>query len=235
MTPVGRKYLEKKKLVEKGKVYSPKEGLQLVKQTARAKFDESIDLAMKLGVEPKKHSVRGTVVLPAGSGQTKKVAVVSKADKIKEAEEAGADVVGSDDLIEKIKKGFLGFDVLIVSPDMMGALGKLGKILGPKGLMPNPKSGTVTMEIGKTVKEFKTGKTEFKMDKGAALHMVLGKVSFEAADLEKNFMAALTAIMAVKPSGLKGNYIESITISGTMGPGIQIDPRVAASKAEKAD
>jgi large subunit ribosomal protein L1 len=234
MSRAGRKYLEKKKLIEKGKHYALPEALQLVKETARAKFDESIDLAMKLGAEPKKHSVRGTVVLPAGSGKTKKVAVISKADKIKEAEEAGADVVGGEDLAEKIKNGFLDFDVLIVTPDMMGVVGRLGKTLGPKGLMPNPKSGTVTMEIGKTVKEFKGGKTEFKMDKGAALHMVLGKVSFEAADLEKNFMAALSAILQVKPSGLKGNYIESITISGSMGPGIKIDPRVAVEKAERA-
>lgn len=234
MKSTGKKYLEKKKLVEKGKLYGLQEAIQLVKQTAGAKFDESVDLAMKLGVEPKKHSIRGTVVLPAGSGQTKKVAVITKPDKVKEAEAAGADVVGGDDLAEKIKNGFFGFDILIVTPDMMATVGRLGKVLGPKGLMPNPKSGTVTTDVAKTVKEFKGGKTEFKMDKGSALHMVLGKISFGAADLEKNFLAALNAILHMKPSGLKGNYIESITISGTMGPGIKIDSRLAIDKAEKA-
>lgn len=219
--------------MDKGKLYSPAEAIQLVKQTARAKFDETVDLAMKLGVDPKKSSVRGTIMLPGGSGKTKKVAVIAKADKVKEAEEAGADMVGGDDLVEKIKGGFLDFDVLIVTPDMMGSVGKLGKTLGPKGLMPNPKSGTVTPDIGKAVKEFKGGKIEFKMDKTAALHTILGKVSFEAALLEKNFQAVLAAILQVKPSGLKGNFIQSITISGTMGPGIKIDPRLAVEKAEK--
>jgi len=226
----GKKYKEKLKLVDREKLHAPAEAVQLLKQTARAKFDESVDLAMKLGVDPKKSSVRGTVMLPGGSGKSKKVAVIAKADKSKEAEEAGADVIGADDLAEKIGKGFLDFDVLIVTPDMMGSVGKLGKILGPKGLMPNPKSGTVTFDIAKTVKEFKGGKVEFKMDKSAALHMVLGKVSFEPAALEKNFQAALAAILQVKPSGLKGNYVQSITLSSTMGPGIKIDPRVAAEK-----
>ena len=229
----GKKYKEKLKLVDREKLYSQAEAMQLLKQTAQAEFDESVDLAMRLGVDPKKSSVRGTVTLPAGSGKTKKVAVIAKADKIKEAEEAGADLVGGDDLIEKIKNGFLGFDTLIVTPDMMGAVGRLGKILGPKGLMPNPKSGTVTSEIGKTVKEFKGGKVEFKMDKSAALHMILGKVSFEPSALENNFKAALSAILQAKPSGLKGNFVQSITVSSSMGPGIKIDPRVAAENSGK--
>ena len=207
--------------------------MQLVKQTAPAKFDESVDLAMKLGVDPKKSSVRGTVMLPGGSGKTKKVAVITKADKQKEAQEAGADLVGGDDLVEKIKNGFLDFDVLIVTPDMMGSVGRLGKTLGPKGLMPNPKSGTVTADIGKTVKEFKGGKVEFKMDKSAALHMILGKASFEPGALEKNFQAALAAVLQVKPSGLKGSYVQSITVSSSMGPGIKIDPKVAAENSNK--
>jgi large subunit ribosomal protein L1 len=226
----GKKYQEKDKLVEKGKIYSLSEAFTLVKQTARAKFDETVDLAMKLGVDAKKHSVRGTVMLPSGSGKSKKVAVIAKGDKAKEAEEAGADVVGGDDLVTKIQGGFLGFDILIVTPDMMAAVGKLGKVLGPKGLMPNPKTGTVTMEIEKTVKEFKGGKIEFRMDKNAALHMVLGKVSFDASALEKNFQSALEAILQVKPSGLKNVYIQSITVSTTMGPGIKIDPKVALEK-----
>jgi large subunit ribosomal protein L1 len=226
--PRGKKFKEKEKLVDKEKFYAPAEAMQLLKQAAPAKFDESVDLAMKLGVDPKKSSVRGTVMLPGGSGKTKKVAVITKADKFKEAEEAGADLVGGDDLVEKIKNGFLDFDILIVTPDMMGSVGRLGKILGPKGLMPNPKSGTVTADIGKTVKEFKGGKVEFKMDKSAALHMILGKASFEPGALEKNFQAALAAVLQVKPSGLKGNYVQSITVSSSMGPGIKIDPKVAA-------
>jgi large subunit ribosomal protein L1 len=231
---MGKKYEEKAKLVDRNKKLDPAKAMVLLKTTARAKFDETVDLAMKLGADSKKHSVRGTVVLPAGSGQSKKVAVVAKGPKLAEAEAAGADVCGAEDLVEKISKGFLGFDILIVTPDMMAAVGKLGKVLGPKGLMPNPKSGTVTMDVAATVKEFKGGKTEFKMDKGAALHMVLGKASFSAADLEKNFQAALAAIMHVKPSGLKTAFVESITVSTTMGPGIKIDPKIAVDQFEKA-
>jgi len=230
----GKKYKEKFKLVDREKLYSLSEALQLIKQTAGAKFDESVDLAMKLGADPKKHSIRGTVLLPAGSGKTKKVAVIAKADKGKEAEAAGADMVGSDDLAEKIKNGFLDFNILIVTPDMMGVVGKLGKILGPKGLMPNPKTGTVTMDIAKAVKDFKGGKTEFRMDKTSALHMILGKVSFEEKALENNFITALSAILHTKPSGLKGAFIESITVSNTMGPGIKIDSRTVIEKVEKA-
>ena len=229
----GKKYKEKEKLVDKEKFYAPTEAMQLLKQTARAKFDETVDLAMKLGVDPKKSSVRGVMTLPAGSGKTKKVAVIAKADRMKEAEDAGADVIGGEELIEKIKNGSLGFDILIVTPDMMGSVGKLGKILGPKGLMPNPKSGTVTFDIGKTVKEFKGGKVEFKMDKSAALHMILGKVSFEIPALEKNFQTALAAVLQVKPGGLKGNYVQSITVSSSMGPGIKIDPKVAVENSGK--
>jgi large subunit ribosomal protein L1 len=229
----GKKFKEKAKLIEKGKKYQLAEAFKLVKQAAFAKFDESIDLAMRLGVDPKKHSIRGTVKLPGGSGKTKKIAVIVKGDRVKEAEDAGAAVVGGDDLVKKIQEGFLGFDVLIVTPDMMGSVGKLGRTLGPKGLMPNPKSGTVTMEIGKAVKEFMGGKVEFKMDKTGALHMVLGKVSFEETALKKNFSAALSAILSMKPSGLKGNYIESMTVSSTMGPGVKIDHRAVVDKAGK--
>jgi large subunit ribosomal protein L1 len=230
---MAKKYLEKTKLVDRHKLYQMAEAFELIKKTASAKFDETIDLAMKLGVDVKKNpSVRGTVSLPAGSGKTKKVAVLTKPDHFKEAEEAGADVVGGDDLIEKIKNGFLGFDVLIASPDMMGAAGKLGKILGTKGLMPNPKAGTVTPEVGKAVKEFKGGKVEFKMDKGGALHMVLGRASFASDALIKNFKTALSAVNHVKPSGLKGAYIRSITVSSTMGPGIKIDPKKALEEVE---
>jgi large subunit ribosomal protein L1 len=226
-----KKYNEKLKLVDAQKLYSPDEAFKLIKQTARAKFDETVDLALKLGVDAKKVSIRNTVMLPAGSGKTKKVGVIAKADKLAEAERAGADVFGGDDLVLKIQGGFLDFDILIATPDMMGAVGKLGKILGTKGLMPNPKTGTVTADIEKAVKEFKGGKIEFRMDKGGALHLVLGKVSFEAASLNKNFFTALDAILHVKPSGLKVAYVQSITVSTTMGPGIKIDPKVALDRA----
>jgi len=220
-------------LVDQLKLYPPVEALQLVKKTASTKFDETVDLAMKLGVDVKKNpSVRGTVSLPAGSGKSKKIAVLTKPDHFKEAEQAGAVVVGSEDLIEKIKNGFMDFDILIATPDMMGAAGKLGKILGTKGLMPNPKAGTVTPEVGKAVKEFKGGKVEFKMDKGGALHMVLGKASFTPDALLQNFKAAVSAINHVKPSGLKGAYIRSITISSTMGPGIKVDMKKALDEVE---
>ncbi len=229
----GKKYIEKAKLVDGKKLYAPAEAIELVKKTARAKFDETIDLAMHLGVDVKKNpSIRGTVALPGGSGKMKKIAVLTRPERFKEAEEAGADVIGSDDLIEKIKGGFLGFDILIASPDMMAAAGKLGKILGTKGLMPNPKSGTVTTEIGKTVKEFKGGKVEFKMDKGGALHMVLGKVSFQPDALASNLKTALSAISHTKPSGLKGVFIRSITLSSTMGPAVRVDPKKALDEVE---
>jgi large subunit ribosomal protein L1 len=229
----GKNYREKEKLVDRSKLYSPAEAFKLVKQTARAKFDESVDLSMRLGVDVKKNpSVRGTVALPAGSGKVKRIAVLTKPERFKEAEEAGADVVGSEDLVEKIKNGFLDFDILIATPDMMGAAGKLGKILGTRGLMPNPKSGTVSPEVGKAVKEFKGGKVEFKMDKGGALHMVLGKVSFSEEALGQNFKATLSSINHVKPSGLKGVFIKSITLSTTMGPGIKIDTRRALEGVE---
>ena len=231
MRKTSKKFQAKAKLVDRRNYYAPQEALDLLKQTIWAKFDESVDLAVKLGVDPKKHSIRGTVTLP--SGKTKRVAVISKPDKVKEAEEAGADLFGSDDLVKKISEGCLDFDILIATPDMMGAMGKLGKVLGPKGLMPNPKSGTVTQEVAKTVKEFKGGKVEFKMDKTGALHMILGKVSFESKALEDNFFAALAAISTQKPSGLKKPFLQSITISSTMGPGIKINSKIVAEKLEK--
>lgn len=228
----GKNFNNKQKLVDRKKFYKLAEALQLLQQTKVAKFDETVDLAMALGVDIKKNpSIRGTVSLPAGSGKTKKIAVITKADRANEAQGAGADVVGAEDLVEKIKNGFMDFDVLIATPDMMPVIGKLGKILGTKGLMPNPKSGTVTDDIAKTVKEFKGGKVEFKMDKGGALHMVLGKTSFSPDDLAKNLKAALAAINHVKPSGLKGAFIKSITISSTMGPGIKLETKSTLDEA----
>lgn len=224
----GKKFKEKKKLVNAEKNYSLAEAIKLVKETAWAKFDETVELAMKLGVDIKKNpSIRGTVSLPAGSGRVRRVAVITSAAQVKEAEAAGAAIAGADDLIEKIKGGFLDFDVLIASPDMMASVGKLGKVLGAKGLMPNPKSGTVTADVVTAVKEFRGGKVEFKMDKGGALHMALGKVSFSEEALKQNFAAALSAVSHLRPSGLKGAYIQSLTISSSMGPGVKIDPKVA--------
>jgi len=219
---MGKKFVASVKLVDPKKQYNIAEAIDLMKKAAFAKFDESVDLAMKLSADPKKHSIRGTVMLPGGSGKSKKVAVITKADKVKEVEAAGADLVGSDDLVEKIQKGFLDFDILIVSPDMMAQVGKLGKVLGPKGLMPNPKTGTVTMELAKAVAEFKSGKVEFRMDKGGALHIILGKLSFDAANIKKNFDAVVAAIMATKPSGLKTAFVQSMAISSTMGPSIKL-------------
>lgn len=229
----GKTYREKVKLVNSEKYYSPVEALALLPQTKRAKFDESVDLAVKLGVDVVKNpSVRGTVALPAGSGKAKRVAVITKPDRVKEAEAAGAVAAGSADLIEKIKGGFLGFDVLLASPDMMPEVGKLGKILGTKGLMPNPKSGTVTPDVGKAVKEFQGGKVEFKMDKGGVVHLGIGKVSFKPEGLHENLKAVLAALNHVKPSGLKGVYIKSITVSSTMGPGIKIDAGAAMDEVQ---
>ncbi|MBI5699833.1 50S ribosomal protein L1 [Candidatus Saganbacteria bacterium] len=224
---MSKRYQEIIKQVDRRKLYSPGVALDLVKATAKAKFPESVDLAMKLNVDTKKGgvSIRGTISLPHGSGKSVKVAVLCKGDKTKEAEEAGADVVGAEDLVQKISGGFLGFDVLIATPDMMGAAGKLGKILGTKGLMPNPKSGTVTADIGKTVKEFKAGKFEFRMDKGGVVHLVLGKAAMEKQDLLENLKTAVLAVNKTKPSGTKGAYLKSLTLSSTMGPGVRLDAR----------
>ncbi|KAF0134294.1 MAG: large subunit ribosomal protein L1 [Candidatus Saganbacteria bacterium] len=218
---------EKAKLVETAKKYSPEEAIKLVKQTSWAKFKESVDMAIKLDVDVKKggFSIRGFVPLPHGSGKKVKVAVIAKADKLEEAKAAGADVMGAEDLIEKISKGFFGFDVVLATPDMMSQVGKLGKILGTKGLMPNPKSGTVTMDIKKVVTEFKSGKMEFRMDKGGVVHLLLGKVDFPEEHLVDNLKTAVTSVYKTKPSGTKGNYIKSITISSTMGPAIKIDQK----------
>ena len=224
---MSKKYEEKNKLVDRNKCYKPEEALALLKDTAWAKFTESVDLAAKLNVDLKKGqtSIRGTVDLPHGSGKKVKVAVITKGDKAAEAEAAGAQVVGAEDLVDKISKGFLDFDVLLATPDMMSTVGKLGKMLGTKGLMPNPKSGTVTQDIGKAVKAFQAGKIEFRMDKGGVVHLLLGKANFLPEHLLANFKAAMEALMHQKPSGTKGAYFKSATLSTTMGPGIRLDVR----------
>lgn len=224
---MSKKYAEKAKLVDPAKLYKPVEAMALLKNTSWAKFTESVDLALRLNVDLKKGnpSVRGTVSLPHGSGKKVRVAVVAKGAQAADAQTAGADVVGAEDLVEKISKGFLDFDVLLAAPDTMSMVGKLGKILGTKGLMPNPKSGTVTPEIGKAVKEFKGGKMEFRMDKGGVVHMLIGKVNLEPEQLLGNLKTAVDAVVHAKPSGVKGAYIGSMTISCTMGPPIRIDQR----------
>jgi large subunit ribosomal protein L1 len=223
----GKKFTEKAKLVDRTKVYSPDDALKLVKGAAFAKFDETVDLTIVLGIDLKKggETVRGTVALPAGTGKSVRVGVIAKGDKITEAQGAGADFAGSDDLVQKISGGWLDFDVLIATPDMMGAVGRLGKLLGQKGLMPNPKSGTVTFDVAKTVKEFKGGKIEFKADKTGVLHLKSGKVSFDEAALLKNFHAIFEAINKARPASTKGTFIKSVTVSSTMGPGIKVDTK----------
>jgi len=220
---LSKKYSEKAKLVSPEKKYNFDDAVRLVKETAWAKFPESVDLAITLNLGSKKsESVRGLVSLPNGSGKKLKVAVLTKGEKIKEAEDAGADVVGAEDLVEKISKGFLDFDILIASPDMMSQVGKLGKVLGGRGLMPNPKSGTVTPEIAKTVKEFKGGKIEFKTDKQAGLHVGIGKLNFSESQILENASKVLEAIQQARPQSVKGIFIKSVSIYSSMSPGMRL-------------
>ena len=222
---MSKRLAETQKLVDKTKLYTLTESINLCKQTAKAKFDETVEVHLRLGIDPKQGDqlVRGTIALPFGIGKTRKVAVIANGDKIKEAETAGADVVGAQDLAEKIAKGWLDFDVLVSTPDMMKELGKLGKVLGPKGLMPNPKSGTVTFDIARTVKELKMGRVEYKNDSYGIIHCSVGKASFPPENLIENAKTLIKAIIHSKPASSKGQYLKSITISSTMGPGIRLD------------
>ena len=222
---MGKKYNAAIEKVDISKAYSLEDAVTLVPQTAAAKFDETVDLAVRLGVDTKQSDqmVRGAVVLPNGTGKKIRVLVFAKGEKEKEAKDAGADFIGGEDLIEKVSKGWLDFDTIIATPDMMGAVGKLGKILGPKGLMPNPKLGTVTFDVARAVKDAKAGKVEFKVDKGGNIHVQAGKVSFGAQKLKENLSVLLESIIKAKPSASKGIYLRNITISATMGPGIRID------------
>jgi len=233
MSRHGKRYLEATKMVDKAKLYEPVEALNIIKTMPKGKFDESIEVAIRLGVDPR-HSdqqIRGAVVLPKGTGRSVKVIVFAKGEKAKEAEEAGADKVGAEDLIEEIQKGWLDFDVAIATPDMMGNVGKLGKVLGPKGLMPNPKTGTVTMDVAKAVRESKAGKIEYRVDKTGIVHVPIGKVSFEAESLMQNFGTLMGVIIKAKPASAKGTYIKSVVISSTMGPGVRISPQLATQAA----
>jgi large subunit ribosomal protein L1 len=236
MPAKGKIYKEARALIDREKLYEPAEALELVKQTAKAKFDETIECAVRLGIDPKHadQMVRGAVVLPAGSGKESTVLVFAKGDKAKEAEEAGADFVGAEDMVEKIQGGWLDFDVAVATPDMMGTVGKLGRILGPKGLMPNPKTGTVTMDIKNAIREIKAGKIEYRAEKAGIVHAPIGKASFTREKLEENFYALMDALIRAKPSGAKGVYVRSVAIASTMGPGISIAPtRVTRVQAEK--
>ena len=226
MSTRGKRYAEAKEKVDRNKRYDLESGIQILKETAKAKFDESVDMAIRLGVNPK-HSdqmVRGTLVLPNGVGKAVRILVFAKGEKEKEAREAGADIVGADDLVEKITGGWTDFDKAIATPDMMGTVGKLGKILGPRGLMPNPKVGTVTFDVARAVKELKAGRVEFKVDKTGIVHTTVGKASFPHDKLKENVLALMDVIVRAKPASSKGTYLKNIAISTTMGPGIKLDP-----------
>ncbi|CCJ34201.1 50S ribosomal protein L1 [Caloramator australicus] len=223
----GKNYLEAAKLVDRNTLYSPKEALDLAIKTARAKFDETIEVHVRLGVDPRHadQQVRGAVVLPHGTGKTVRVLVFAKGEKAKEAEAAGADYVGAEELVDKIQKeNWFDYDVVVATPDMMGVVGRLGKILGPKGLMPNPKSGTVTFDVAKAIAEIKAGKVEYRVDKTAIIHVPIGKKSFGVEKLSDNFHTLMEAIIKAKPAAAKGQYIKSVVVSSTMGPGIKINP-----------
>ena len=224
----GKRYAEASKLVDRTKSYEAKEALELIEKMPKTKFDETVELHVKLGVDSKHadQQVRGTVVLPHGTGKTKKVLVVARGDKAKEAEAAGADYVGAEDLVPKIEKeNWFDYDVIVATPDMMGVIGRLGKVLGPKGLMPNPKSGTVTMDVAKAISEIKAGKVEYRLDKTNIIHLGFGKVSFGAEKLYENYEKIIEAIIKAKPAAAKGQYIKSVSVSTTMGPGLYINQK----------
>ena len=222
----GKKYADSLKLYDKQKLYDPDEAVKLVMQTAKAGFDETVEISVRLGVDPRQadQQVRGAVVLPNGTGKKVRVLVFAKGDQAKEAEAAGADYVGAEELVEKIQKeNWFDFDVVVATPNMMGVVGRLGKVLGPKGLMPNPKSGTVTMDVAKAIADIKAGKVEYRLDKQAIIHCPIGKKSFTAEQLTENLNALMTAIIRAKPAAAKGIYIRSAVLSATMGPGIKLN------------
>lgn len=224
---MGKNYVESAKLIDKSVLYNPQEALELAVKTAKAKFDETIELHVKLGVDPRHadQQVRGAVVLPHGTGKTVKVLVFAKGAKAAEAEAAGADYVGAEDYLDKIQKeNWFDFDVVVATPDMMGVVGRLGRVLGPKGLMPNPKSGTVTFDVTKAIEDIKAGKVEYRVDKTSIVHVPIGKKSFGEEKLKDNFRAIMEALVKAKPAAAKGQYLKSVSISATMGPGVKINP-----------
>lgn len=231
MAKRGKKYTEAVKLIERSKAYSVTEAVELVKKTSTTKFDASVEVAFRLGVDPKKadQQLRGAVVLPNGTGKTQRVLVFAKGEKAKEAEAAGADYVGDTEYINKISGGWFEFDVIVATPDMMGEVGKLGRTLGPKGLMPNPKTGTVTFDVAKAVNEIKAGKVEYRVDKAGNVHVPIGKVSFEDSKIVENFNTIFNTMVRIKPAAAKGTYMKNVAITSTMGPSVKID----ASTVEK--
>ena len=232
MAKKGKKYLEAVKLIDRSKAYSVAEAVELAKKANYSKFDATVEVAFRLGVDPKKadQQIRGAVVLPNGTGKTQRVLVFAKGEKAKEAEAVGADFVGDTDYINKIQQGWFDFDVIVATPDMMGEVGKLGRVLGPKGLMPNPKTGTVTFDVTKAVNEIKAGKVEYRVDKAGNIHAPIGKVSFEDAKLVENFTTVFETLMKVKPSAAKGTYMKNIAVTTTMGPAVKVDASSFSSK-----
>jgi large subunit ribosomal protein L1 len=226
MTKPGKKTVDARRRFDREQEFAPSEAIELVKSMATRNFDETVEAAVRLGVDPRKaeQMIRGTVSLPHGTGKTVRVAVFAAGDAAREAEEAGADVVGSDDLIARVEGGFLDFDIAIATPDLMAQVGKLGRTLGPRGLMPNPKTGTVTNDVGKTVAEFKAGKVEYRTDRYGNVHVPIGKASFDTHAVLENYHSVLDELLRAKPASSKGRYIKAVTISSTMGPGVKIDP-----------
>jgi large subunit ribosomal protein L1 len=236
MSKHGKKFVDATRRYDRERLYSPTEALDLVKSLATRKFDETVEAAFRLGVDPRKadQMIRGTVSLPKGSGKDVRVAVFAEGDAARDAQEAGADVVGSDDLVSRIEGGFLDFDIAIATPDMMPKVGKLGRTLGPRNLMPNPKAGTVTSEVGKTVGEFKAGKVEYRTDRYGNVHVPIGKASFESEDLLANYQAVLDEVLRAKPAAAKGRYLKSVALSSSMGPGVRVDPTSTRDELVKA-
>ncbi|MGR0371011.1 50S ribosomal protein L1 [Listeria monocytogenes] len=226
MAKKGKKYQDALKQIDANKVYTAEEAVELAKKIDFAKFDATVEVAFRLGVDPKKadQQIRGAVVLPNGTGKTQRVIVFAKGEKAKEAEAAGADYVGESEFVEKINQGWFEFDVIVATPDMMGEVGKLGRVLGPKGLMPNPKTGTVTMDVTKAVNEIKAGKVEYRVDKAGNVHAAIGKVSFDAAKLVENFRTVNDVLQKAKPAAAKGTYVKNLSVTTTFGPGIKVDP-----------
>ena len=231
----GKRYTEAYGAFDRDHYYGPREAIRLIREQPGAKFDETVELSMRLGVDPRKadQMVRGSVVLPKGTGKTMRVAVFAKGEKAKEAESAGADVVGDDELGERIQGGWMDFDAVVATPDMMPVVGKLGRVLGPRGLMPNPKSGTVTDDVAKAVSDIKGGQVEYRTDKAGNLHLIIGKKSFSEEDLVANYAAIIDEVYRAKPASSKGRYVKSVTISSTMGPGVKIDPAKSKDFAEE--
>lgn len=237
MPKTGKRYTEASSKVDRDHLYAPREAIRILKELPTAKFDESVELAIRLGVDPRKQDqqVRGALSLPKGTGKTMRVAVFAKGEKATQAREAGADVIGDEELATRIQGGWMDFDAVVASPDMMPTVGKLGRVLGPRGLMPNPKSGTVTEDVAKAVSDIKGGQVEYRTDKAGNVHVIIGKKSFDEADLVENYAAVVDELYRVKPAAAKGRYVKTVTLSSTMGPGIKIDPQKSKDLAEEME